>query len=180
MKKLLTIFFVSLLALHYAGYYFTFHVLNKQLEDSWRTQYERNQFEDEHFQEMTIPISFPYLHEQTEYVNVDELMEIDGKIYRILKKKYEKGNLHLVYINDKEKEGVESLFQKWLADMNQNNKSTQNNGNLNHSFDKQYFSQLFDFSLNMTPIFNINHNTPYLDSFRDVYLETLIPPPKQS
>lgn len=180
MKKLLAIFFISLLTLHYVGFYFAFVALHQRIENVWESRFEKNNFENTQLQEIALPITFPYMHDQSEYVNVDETMQIDGKIYRIVQKRYVQDTLHLIYVNDKAKEDVTSLYHKWLDNLQDKNQTTQGKIALNTVIDKLYVGLEYDFSLQGIDNFVINHRTLYINNFQDIYLETIAPPPKFS
>jgi len=180
LKKLLSIFFLSLFALHHVGYYFAYVALDNRIEDSWQVMFESNDFQEKYLQKMSLPITFPYLTDQAEFIDVDEQMEIGGEFYRIVKKKYTQDTLHLVYVNDIEKKDIHEFYEKWVNNVADNDENTQNRISLNHLLDKQYFSNDFQFEL-LPSTFNVaNHHSFYLDNYLQNYLTIPYPPPKIS
>ena len=166
--------------LHFTGYYFVYYSLNNQIEKSWQTRFEENNFEKLDLREMTLDISFPYLSDQKEFILVDEQMEINGKVYRIVKKRYHQGRLDIVYINDLEKEDLNSVYADWKKDLSDKNSTTTSQFSFNLSISYCYYSNTLSFQPLQTEKANSDHPSLYVNLFNSIYLDITVPPPKFS
>ncbi len=168
---------ISLLTLHLAGYLIIFRHEAMQLEERWQSRFIANDFENLSLEQMTLDISFPYLADQEDFVLVDEEMEIDSKVFRIVKKRYHNNQLEIVYVNDHDKEDLNDSINDWQKEANSDKSTSGSQINLNISY--QYYSN--DNAFN--PIVNtikLTHSYLYINLFNSIELDVTSPPPNFS
>ncbi len=181
MKKLSAILLICLISLHFGGYYFIYFSKSQLLENQWQSRLINNDFDQLTLQHTSLKIEFPYLLDQDEYVLVDEEMEVDGKTYRIIKKRYHQGTLDIIYVNDKEKEDLNTSLDEWNNDLTNKDTSSQNNTNIQTSFQYQYYLDTFKFQTHIYYQNIDNYNSIYPpDLFKSIFLDLVSPPPKFS
>ena len=181
MKKLVAISLFFVMTLHLAGYYFILMGMKKQNEADWQSHVIKDNFDDYHLLTKSIPITFPYQTDQKEFQTVDEKIELDGKIYRIVKKKYAEDTLHIVYLNDQKEEDIQKELDHLSDQMDQNEmegsaKRTQNI--LLRMVISPYIYQDYVFAPIATDASNINHHSFYSTLYQRVFLSIPVPPPK--
>ena len=163
-----------------AGYYFVYLALTHKNENAWKSKVVLGDFRTENIQSRSIPISFPYLADQKEYQTVDERVKLEGKVYRIIKKRYANDTLHIMYINDYAREKIESGFTKWVSRMLKNNSSSDTK-TVQFTFnfpDQQYFRSDFTFRALSSSTNNCDRQDHYSAYFKDIYPNIPSPPPK--
>jgi len=176
----LAISLLSLIILHYAGYYFIFVALENQHESDWQARLIRNDFNSESLQSASIPISFPYQVDQIEYQIVDESIELEGKHYRIIKKRYAQDTLHIVYVNDHKSEKIQNDLKDWANQLAQNDQNSQNKDTQNYIRMVDYQYLLPDYVFHPIVSNDKEKSNHELNSrvFNQVFISIPSPPPK--
>jgi hypothetical protein len=74
---------------------------------------------------MRIPLNLPYLNDQPEFERVDGEIELNGQIYKYVKRKVENGDLVVLCVPNKDKMRLQTAqndFFKLVNDLQNNNK----------------------------------------------------------
>ncbi|CAN5589176.1 hypothetical protein BH23BAC1_BH23BAC1_49710 [soil metagenome] len=178
MRRLLAIMLLSILLFYHAGYYGLYINALYQLESSWNFKIESGDLPENLLQTKTIAVTFPYQPDQQEFQPVSEKLEIEGKFYRIVKQKYAKDTLHIVYVNDLEREQIQSSFNEWIQSMTQKSVSKDGKQIVLTILTKNYLSIYFYFNFDTILSADLIHFTSYHSSFQLPILNIPTPPPK--
>ncbi|MFD2034900.1 hypothetical protein ACFSKL_08870 [Belliella marina] len=115
MRKIIAILLLSVFALYHFGYYGFYYTFSFQLESYWTDKvFETDEAEEEM---MEIPISVPYMADQSEFQVTNTTFEKDGKNYRAVKQRYSNDTLQVVYVPDTAKNKLDSVVKKWIASL---------------------------------------------------------------
>lgn len=178
MRRLLAIMLLSILLFYHAGYYgFYINALFK-LESSWKLKIENGDLPENLLQTKSIFITFPYLPDQENFQPVSEKLELDGKFYRVVKQKYAKDTLHIVYINDIEREQLKISFNEWIQSITQKPISKEGKQVIVTNLTKNYLPCNFDYQLESNLFSILNHSSFYHLPVKSPYLPIHTPPPK--
>ncbi|MEX6688380.1 hypothetical protein QTN47_12780 [Danxiaibacter flavus] len=116
---LLTIFCFNLFGYRVVFEYFQ-HKADRQLVD----QLDRNEYSEEDLITLSVPLSLPYQTNWKEFERVDGEIEVNGKIYKYVKRKVANGEMVLKCLPDHQKMRLESArddFFKYANDFVQSN-----------------------------------------------------------
>ncbi|HLF35474.1 MAG TPA: hypothetical protein VI583_14610 [Cyclobacteriaceae bacterium] len=114
MKTLFASGLLSIFLLYQAGYYVFYLSLERRQGDYWKDKVEQNHLEGDILIGRSIPISFPYQPDQEEFQPVLETFESEGKVYRVLKQRYARDTLHILYIDDHQGKQMKNSLRHWL------------------------------------------------------------------
>jgi hypothetical protein len=97
-----------------------YFALKFQIEAKWATRiYDERQEEAEEMI-LKIPISLPYASDQDEFITTNTSFEKDGRNYRVIKQRYLRDTLHLVYLPDMATDSLDKTIKQWVASLIQN------------------------------------------------------------
>jgi len=173
------ILLICVFTLYHMGSYFIYVTLKHQNNLEWQSKFIQNDFDNSQLQAASIPISFPYQPDQTEYQIVDESVELNGVIYRIVKKRYAQDTLHIVYVNDHATKKIETDYKKWVKQLAQHDsQQTANNAQNLRILDHQYIRSEYSYRP-LTIFFEQQSYVQYLQTeYVQTYLTVPVPPPK--
>lgn len=178
MKQLLVIFLIVVFALHHVGYYFIYVSLRQQNEASFKAKLEKDNFKKERLRNASIPITLPYQPSQENFQTVGKKLYIKGNYYRVIKMKYARDTLHLIYIDDISTKELKSTLEKWISRLTENSSSDPHDGSIVKLIKNQYFIFRNEFKLLKRNVLNIAFNTFYFNNYKQIYLGVPNPPPK--
>lgn len=96
MKKLTAIFLLFILLFNLVGYRLVFAYANKSLDKQAEVLFDKNQYDDESLVTIKVPLNIPYLTEQPEFERVDGKINVDGKVFRYVKRKIVNSEMILI------------------------------------------------------------------------------------
>lgn len=114
MRKVASIFFLTLFLLYHVGYLGFYWFSLKKIDYKYQTLVN---FEGP-VKRISIPITLPYWNDQSEYRTAQGKINLDGKIYRKVLQKYAQDAVHLVLVEDKLTEKLNTSLADWLDTMN--------------------------------------------------------------
>ena len=130
------------------------------------------------FIEKSIPISFAYQPDQDEFQPVMQSIEIFGRYYRIIKQRYAKDTLHIMYVADIQREDMHKSLKDWIHTISQSSQDRKTT--IKDGLEKNYLL----YSLEFLPINGYTDNPAYQFSFVPDLLfnpaDVLKPPPRFS
>lgn len=177
MRKILAILLLSVFALHHFGYYGFYYTFSFQLESLWTEKIFDTLEVGEEI--MKIPISVPYMVDQSDFQVTNTTFEKDGKNYRAVKQKYSNDTLQIVYVPDTAKNKLDNVVKKWITSLVSDDIPTENsNSLLSKIFIKDYTKPNQDFV--SAPFMNQENNyigfifSPY----NELFLGIKTPPPE--
>lgn len=119
--------------------------VNSHIEKNWAEKIYGDQ-EILNQKTLKIPISLHYVNDDQEFKEINSLFEKDGEYFRIIKQKYAKDTLTVVYVSDNQKNNLETTIKKWAASMAQEGQT--NSGKIDfNNFVKDYMQPFSDLNL---------------------------------
>lgn len=126
MKKLSAILLLTIFLFNLVGYRMYFSYVQTKAEVQLQVSLENNNYNDEDLITIKVPLSMPYQTLQSGFERVEGEIEIDGKIYKYVKRKIVDGEMLLMCLPDQNKMHLESAkndFFKSANDIAQDNSS---------------------------------------------------------
>jgi len=99
-KRLTTILLTALLLLHVLGYYGLFVGLQYQNNQILLQSFDNDTYNTDETVTLRIPLSVPYVDDDTEYQRVDGEFEHEGELYHLVKQRLSHDTLYVVCIKD--------------------------------------------------------------------------------
>jgi len=118
MKRFTVILLLFVFLMYQAGFYLFYLSLNHYKEESWRDNSYGQALQNQYI-EKSIPITLAYQHDQTEFQPVMQSIEIDGKYYRVIKQRYAKDTLHILYVADMQRQTLHQSLKDWVSTLSQ-------------------------------------------------------------
>lgn len=136
MKKLAAIFLLLIFLFNVGGYRLWFYFEQQKSDKRIVAILDKEEYDDSELISIKIPLSLPYQTDWPEFERTDGEIEIEGIIYKYVKRKVENGELVLLCLPHHDKMQLNNArddFFKYANDLAQNtsNKSPDNNG---HNF----------------------------------------------
>ncbi len=162
LKQSTAILLIALLLTNHFGYRVIFMFAEQVADNSLETALDNIEYEEDELLTITVPLSNPYQLNQSDFERVDGEINIDGKVFRYVKRKIVNGDLILKCIPHHEKMKIQYEKLEFLAktysplQFVEKNKSSLNFSITSKSYVVEYESQFhssFNFLLNNTPDF---------------------------
>ncbi len=145
MKKLTAIFFLFIFLFNIGGYRLWFYYSQQISDERLEVSLDKNEYNEADLVTIKIPISLPYQTNWKEFERIDGDVNLNGKIYKYVKRKVHNGELILLCIPDHNKMKLESArydFFKIANDLVQNN-VPKKSGNPHTAVFKLLFSEYY-------------------------------------
>ena len=118
MRKLTAILLLSLFAFNLVGYRLLYTYVKHQSDTQFTVALDKQHYNDEELVAITVPLSMPYLGDWNEFERVDGEINWKGKTYKYVKRKVSNGQLTVLCIPDKKKDGLKSAEANFFRDVN--------------------------------------------------------------
>lgn len=178
MRKKSAIILLFVFLLYHLGYYGIYLTTRYQLDNVWQDKIVNEQVNDEQLLIASVPLSIPYQPDQNRFHPASGTFEIDGKFYRIVKQRYAKDTLHIMYVNDTTLEDLNRSLEDWLASITQKPTSEKSTHQLWKSVSKDFL--LLTTTYNTEPVV-VGETVPvgnYLQLYYSISASVPSPPPK--
>ncbi|HLF34328.1 MAG TPA: hypothetical protein VI583_08825 [Cyclobacteriaceae bacterium] len=116
MNKISSGILLLMLFLYQAGFYLFYLTEKYRIANDWEGNFEGNGHE---LLSKSIPITLPYQPDQEEFQPVLEIIEANGRFYRVIMQKYAKDTLHIIYQSDKNSEELHASLVNWIDSISQ-------------------------------------------------------------
>ncbi len=182
MKQLTAIFLILLFLFNFIGYRLFFYYVQEKSNAQYELSLDRNQYDESQLIAITVSLDMPYQVENTDYERVDGEVNVEGRIYKYVKRRVVNGQLELLCIPDHSKMKLQSAKDVFFA-LSNNITSEQNS---KHSVPKagiiKNITTDFDFCrqdfLSHTAVLPGNFNAPADQEFTSSgYLSRPTQPP---
>ena len=124
MKKLAAILLIALFIFNLFGYRILFYFAQQQSDINIEKALDKNQYKEEDLITVKIPMSVPYQVERKDFERYNGEVNLNGKIYKYVKRKVCDGNLVLLCLPDQNKMRLETVKN----DLIKNSNDLQNTG----------------------------------------------------
>ena len=152
-KKIAAALLISILFFNWLGYNLVVNYLQQKSDTRLEALLDENQYDDSQLIELKIPTHVPYQTSWASYERYDGEVELNGILYKYVKRKVANDTLYLMCIPNTKKMDLETArddFFKSTNDLAQNNNSNKQ-GSKSFSFKNgmsEYDSYLFAFNVN--------------------------------
>lgn len=109
--KLAAIILLLLLSFNFVGYRLWFHVLQNKAETSLTARLDAQEYNEADLLTLKIPLKLPYQTIATNFERIDGEINVDGTIYKYVKRKVEEGHLVLLCLPHTAKMQLEKAKQ---------------------------------------------------------------------
>ena len=99
---------------YHFGYQMAYFSLHYQNEKSWSDKIYGNLVLGQTPEVLDIPISMPYMPDQSGFSESNSTFEKDGRVYRVIQQRYHQDTLQIVYVPDSGKESLKNLLADWF------------------------------------------------------------------
>lgn len=126
LKKITALFFLTLFLFNLFGYRLVVDFMQQKLNDQLEARLDNNAYDESQLVELKIPIHLPYQASWTSYQRFNGEIEINGILYKYVKRKMANDTLFLMCIANTKKMHLETAkddFFKISNDLAQNNNS---------------------------------------------------------
>lgn len=108
MRKFVSIFLIILFLFNLFGYRIAFFYELQQSDKRLESSFDENQYKESELLTIRVPLSLPYLPDNTAFERTDGEVKIDGKIYKYVKRRISEGELVLLCLPDYDKMRLQS------------------------------------------------------------------------
>lgn len=144
MKQAATILLISILAFNWLGYRLLSGYLEHRSDVAIESRIEAEDYNEANLLELRVPMNAPYLSSSTEFERVDGEIEINGILYKYVKRKIDNGELVLMCIPHAAKTKIlnsRADFFKLVNDLNQTNDGKTKHSTTYKSVTTEYSSE---------------------------------------
>ena len=180
-KAALATCLLLLFLIHNLGFFLVLNSIRHEQRSKFSAKISQQDFDSSQLKAAAIPISFPYQHDEKEFTDVNETMELNGTLYHIVKKRYENNMLHIVYVDEQVSKKVKEEFDHWKNKAQNEHPTAPNSTDQNNvlrTLDYQYLLSEFRFdTVNADMTKDLNFCNPS-QNVSSVFLGVFTPPPK--
>jgi hypothetical protein len=129
-KKISAILLIAVFLFNLFGYRLLFNYAQQQEDVNFEASLDKKIYDEAELITIKVPLSVPYQNSQQDFERVDGELNINGKIYKYVKRKIVDGELILKCLPDHEKMQLQSAkddFFKYANDLVQHNDSKKSN-----------------------------------------------------
>ncbi len=137
MKKIASIFFLSLLLFNWVGYGLFLDLLQSKHDFHLESMLDKDQYNDAELISIKTPLNMPYYTASLDYERVDGSVDVNGVEYKYVKRRVHNDTLELLCLPNKVKMSLESAkidFVKFSGDASTPapGKKSANSNNVKH------------------------------------------------
>ncbi|MDQ2721605.1 MAG: hypothetical protein M3Z26_17860 [Bacteroidota bacterium] len=161
MKKITAIFFLILFSFNWFGYRLLFDYMQHRTNEKLEAFLDNNSYDDSQLIELKIPVHLPYQNSWTSFERYDGEIELNGTMYKYVKRKLSNDTLYLMCIPNSKKMRLEIAkndFFKNSNDFAQNDNSKKSNNSKSVFKNLQTVYNESSFGLNIIFQFDFNQN----------------------
>lgn len=103
MRKAIAISLIALFAFNLAGYRILYFTIGEHHDLSVTSDIENGVYNESNLITISVPLSLPYLQDATAFERVDGEIELNGTVYKYVKRKISAGHLVLLCLPDNTK-----------------------------------------------------------------------------
>lgn len=159
MKKLAAILLIALFIFNLFGYRVLFYFAQQQSDINIEKALDKNQYNEEDLITIKIPIAIPYQIEWKDFERFDGEINLNGKIYKYVKRKVCDGNLVLLCLPDHNKMHLETVKNDLFKNLNDlqntgSKKSDNSKSALGKNLSNEYYQNIAEYRIAFYNVFN--------------------------
>ena len=178
MKKVAALFFITLFLFNLFGYRLVVEYMQHKASEQLEARLDRNLYDESQLIELKIPMNLPYQTNWSAYQRYDGEIEVEGIMYKYVKRKVANDTLYLMCIPNTKKMSLETAkndFFKLSNDL-QNNDSKKSDNSKTISF-KSLQGEYDEYSFSLNALSNFDDS---MNSWPPANSENLISSPHVS
>lgn len=143
MRKIVAILLLALFLFNLAGYRIWFYYARQQANQQFEAALDNARYNEQDLFTVTIPLSMPYQVEQADFERVNGEINVNGKIYKYVKRKVSNGMLILQCLADERSTHIQKASDAYLqfaSDISATQDHAKKNGHPVTSVFKNLFS----------------------------------------
>jgi len=180
LKRFFSIVFIVLLFLNAIGYYGVFLGLYHQNDVAMNRVFDSDNYSGLQLVTIHIPVSIPYLFDQTDFERAQGEFEHEGEFYRLVKQRYSNDTLTVICVKDYTHKKINHALKdyvKTFGDLQSDSKST---SKITVNFLKDYLSQVFSlYTASYGWVYNLQHSSDY-GMLIPTFSASIIHPPERA
>ena len=138
MKRIIPIALVLILLLNTMGYYGIFLGLHYRNDIAMSKALDSDTYDQSKTITLKIPVSLPYMPDQSGFERVHGQFEHNGEMYRMVKQRYAKDTLTVVCLKDTEHKKIDLALTDYVKTFTDNASDSKSTLNITVSFLKDY------------------------------------------
>jgi len=124
------------------GYYAIFMGMEYKNSVAMTERLDADQYDESQTMTIEIPVTVPYMPDDSDFKRVDGIFECKGEFYRLVKQKYAKETLTVVVIRDTENKRINEAMSDYVMSFTDSG-DDQDSAGITFSFIKDYIPQTF-------------------------------------
>lgn len=182
MKRIASILLLGILFFNWFGYRLLSDFLQQQANTQLEAQLDNNSYDESQLIEMRVTLNLPYQTNWSEFERVDGEIEIDGILYKYVKRKVENGQLVLLCLPNEAKMRLQTArddFFKLVNDLQQSTQNKKSNTGTTalNSFSTEYWQEKNNWQIAVVTIQTIDYSCSNTSIKADAFLATDEQPP---
>jgi hypothetical protein len=181
MRKSASIILLLIFLFNVIGYRALFYYAEKKADVSMEARLDKDQYNENELVTVRVPLFNPYQLEQKSFERVHGEINVNGKIFKYVKRKVSDGYLILQCIADNPKnvlKTAKSEYENAVNDLTTNNKSSGRSGLQKNFKISDYIQQNTNVEVGGCGRSNLNHTTFHIASVRDPLISMPGKPPE--
>lgn len=114
MRKLAAILFLTLLIVNLCGYRLWFYYVQQKADAQLIASLDSEQYNNQDLLELRVPLSLPYQTNWHSYERINGEIDINGKVYKYVKRKVANGELILYCLPDENRARIETARETFF------------------------------------------------------------------
>jgi hypothetical protein len=172
LKKLTAILLLALFVFNAVGYRLLFNVLETNTDAAFTAKLDDGNYNEDELITVKVPVNMPYQVTRTDFERVDGEININGHIYKYVKRKVQNDTLTLLCIPHHEKTELQQKANEYAGKVNDlpsndNNKKAEIFKQLTADFDITYSALLYNTD-NKQAVSNLYKNSKLSQQFLPV------------
>jgi len=159
LKKITALFFIALFLFNLFGYRLVVEYMQQKVSDQLEARLDKDLYSDSQLVELKVPIHLPYQTNWAEYQRYDGEIEVEGIIYKYVKRKVADDTLYLMCIPNTKKMHLETAKNDYFRlsnDITQNNNSKKSGDSKTISF-KSLQGEYDEYSFQLNTLFDVDN-----------------------
>ena len=151
MKRIASILLLAIFLFNWVGYRLLSDYLQHRADAALESRLDQDNYDESQLVEMRIPLNMPYLNNQSEFERFDGEAEVNGVLYKYVKRKIDNGQLVILCLPNQAKTKLLSARDDFFKLVNDLQQTSQNKKSGNTVAPQnpitEYTSQKNDFAL---------------------------------
>ena len=142
LKKLFGLALIVLLLMNSMGYFAIFYGIQVRSDRKITSLLNKEKYDASQTITIKVPLSIPYLMDQTEFQRIDGQFAHEGRHYRMIKQKYAMDTLTIICLRDTNSEQIQTALSDYVKTFADNPQDSKGNSKT-FSFIKDYVASTF-------------------------------------